>query len=54
MTQEPTEKEISPALEKLKITNDLEKIEENTKTSYSFKSKSLCTIDKIKEKKETP
>ena len=51
MTQEPTEKEISPALEKLNITNDLEKIEENTKTSYSFKSKSLCTIDKIKEKK---
>ena len=54
MSQEPTEKEITTALGKLTITNDLEKIEENTKTSSSFKPKRLCGIDRIKEKKERP
>ena len=48
MSQEPTEKEISTALEKLTITN------ENTETFSSFKPKILCTIDRIKEKKKRP
>ena len=48
------EKEISTALEKLTITNDLEKNGENTETSSSFKPKILCAIDRIKEKKKRP
>ena len=52
MSQEPTEKEISTALEKLTITNDLEKNRENTETFSSFKPKILCVIDRIKEKKK--
>ena len=52
MSQEPTEKEISTALEKLTITNDLEINLENTETSL-FNSKILRAIDQIKEKKET-
>ena len=54
MSQDPTEKEISTALEKLVITNDLKKIGENTKTSFLFKPKILRTIDWIKEKKKLP
>ena len=54
MSQEPTEKEISTALEKLTITNDLEKNRENTETFSSFKPKILCAIDRIKEKKKSP
>ena len=54
MSQEPTEKEISTALEKLTITNDLERNGENTEISTLFKPKSLYAIDRIKEKKETP
>ena len=54
MSQEPMEKEISTALEKLTITNDLEKNGENTETSSSFKPKILCAIDRIKEKKKRP
>ena len=54
MSQEPMEKEISTALEKLTITNDLEKNGENTETSSSFKPKILCAIDRIKEKKRRP
>ena len=54
MSQEPTEKEISTALEKLTITNDLERNGENTEISTLFKPKSLCAINRIKEKKETP
>ena len=50
MFQEPTEKEISSALEKLTITNDLEKNGENTEISTLFKPKILCAIDQIKEK----
>ena len=53
MSQEPTEKEISTALEKLTITNDLEKNGENTETSL-FKPKILRAIDRIKEKKKRP
>ena len=52
MSQEATEKEITTALGKLTITNDLEKIQENIKTSSSFKRKRLWGIDRIKEKKE--
>ena len=48
------EKKISTALEKLTITNDLEKNGENTETSSSFKPKILCAIDRIKEKKKRP
>ena len=48
------EKEISTALDKLTIINDLEKNGENTETSSSFKPKVLCAIDRIKKKKETP
>ena len=51
MPQEPTEKEISTALEKLTITNDFQKNGENTETSFLFKPKILCAIDQIKEKK---
>ena len=51
MSQEPTEKEISAALEKLTITNDLEK---TTEISSLFKPKILCAIDRIKEKKKRP
>ena len=54
MSQEPMEKKISTALEKLTITNDLEKNGENTETSSSFKPKILCAIDRIKEKKKRP
>ena len=54
MSQEPTEKEISTALEKLTITNDLEKNGGNTETSSLFKPKILCAIGRVKEKKETP
>ena len=52
MSQEPTEKEISTALEKRRLlTNDLEKNGENTEISSLFKAKILCAIDRIKEKK---
>ena len=51
MSEEPTEKEISTALKKLTITNDLEK---TTEISSLFKSKILCVIDQIKEKKKRP
>ena len=54
MSQEPTEKEISTALEKLTITNDLEKNGEHTETASLFKPKILCAIDPIKEKKKRP
>ena len=54
MYQEPTEEEISTALEKLTITNDLEKNGENTKASSLFKPKILCAIDRIKGKKKRP
>ena len=54
MSQEPMEKEISTALEKLAITNELEKNGENTETSSLFKPKILCAIDRIKEKKKRP
>ena len=54
MSQEPTEKEISTALEKLMITNDLEKNEKTTEISSLFKPKILCAIDRIKEKKKRP
>ena len=50
MSQEPTEKEISTALEKLTITNDLEKNGKNNEISSLFKPKILCTIDWIKDK----
>ena len=53
-SQEPKEKEISTALEKLTITNDLEKNRENTETFSSFKTKILCATDRIKEKKKRP
>ena len=51
MSQVPKEQEISTALEKLMITNVLEKNGENTDTSL-FKPKILCDIDRIKEKKK--
>ena len=51
MSQEPTEMEISTALEKLAITNDLEKNRENNETSYLFKTKTLCVTDR--KKRET-
>ena len=54
MSQEPTEKEISTALEKLTITNDLEKNGEHTETASLFKPKILCATDPIKEKKKRP
>ena len=54
MSQEPTEKEISTALEKLTIANDLEKNRKNTEKSSLFKPKILCAIDCIKEKKKRP
>ena len=41
MSQEPTKKEISTALEKLMIANNLEENGENTKVSL-FKPKILC------------
>ena len=53
MSQDPTEKEISTAREKLVITNYLEKTRESTKTSL-FKPMILRTIDWIKEKKKLP
>ena len=54
MSQKPTEKDISAALEKLMITNDLEKNRENNETFSSFKPKILCAIDRIKEEKKRP
>ena len=54
MSQEPPEKKISTALEKLWITNDLEKNGENTEISSLFKPRILCAIDLIKEKKKRP
>ena len=54
MSQEPTGREISTALEKLTINNDLEKNRENTETFSSFKPKILCAIDLMKEKKKRP
>ena len=53
MSQEPMEKEISTALEKLTIINDLEENGENTETSL-FEPKILCAIDRIKEEKKRP
>ena len=41
MSQEPTETEIGTALEKLTITNDLEKNRENTETSSLFNLKNF-------------
>ena len=52
MPQGPTEKEISTTLEKLTITNDLQKNGENTEISSLFKPNIPCTIDRIKEKKK--
>ena len=54
MFREPTEKQLSTALEKLRITKDLRKSGENTATSSLFKSKILCAIHLIKEKKKRP
>ena len=54
MSQEPTGKEISTALEKLTITNDLEKNGKTNETSSLFKTKILCAIHRIKEKKKRP
>ena len=54
MSQKSTEKDISTALEKFTINNDLEKNGENTETSFLFKPKILCAIDRVKRKKETP
>ena len=54
MSQKPTEKEISTTLEKLTITNDLEKNEKTMEISSLFKPKILCAIDRIKEKKKRP
>ena len=54
MSQEPTEKEISTALEKLTTTSDLEKNREENEIFSSFKPKILCAIDRIKEKKKRP
>ena len=48
------EKEISTALEKLTITNDLEKNGKTTEISSLFKPKILCAIDRIKGKKKCP
>ena len=45
---------ISTALEKLTITNDLEKNGKTTEISSLFKPKILCAIDRIKEKKKRP
>ena len=47
MSQEPTGKEISPALEKLTITNDLEKNGKTNEISSFFKPKILRAIDRI-------
>ena len=52
MPQEPKEKEIRTVLEKLTITNDLEKNRENTETFSSIKPKILCAIDRVKKKKK--
>ena len=54
MSQEPTEKEISTALEKLTITNDLEKNGKTTEIFSLFKPKILFAINRIKEKKKRP
>ena len=55
MSQEPTGKEISTALEKLTITNDLEKNGKTNEISSSFfQPKILRAIDRIKEKKKRP
>ena len=54
MSLGPAEKEISTALEKLTITNDLEKNGKTTEISSLFKPKILCAIDWIKEKKKRP
>ena len=54
MSQEPMEKEISTALEKLTITNDLEENRKTTEMSSLFKPKILYAIDQIKEKKKRP
>ena len=53
MSKEPREKESSNTIEKLPITNDLEKNGENTETPL-FKPKILCVIDRIKEKIKCP
>ena len=53
MSQEPTKKEISTALQKLMIAHNLEENGENTKVSL-FKPKILCAIDSVKEKKKHP
>ena len=45
---------ISTALEKLMITNDLEKNGKTTEISSLFKPKIFCAIDRIKEKKKHP
>ena len=45
---------ISTALEKLTITNDLEKNGKTTEISSLFKPKILYAIDRIKEKKKRP
>ena len=54
MSQEPMEREVSTALEKLTIINDLEKNGENTETSSLFKPNIFFAIDRIKEKKKRP
>ena len=54
MSQEPTGKEISTALEKLTITNDLEKNGKTNEISSFFQPKILRAIDRIKEKKKRP
>ena len=54
MSLESKKKEISTALEKLTITNDLKKNRANTEKSSIFKPKILCVIDRIKERKNAP
>ena len=54
MSQEPTEKEISTELEKLTITNDLEKNGRTAEIPSLFRPKILCAIDQIKEKMKRP
>ena len=54
MSQDPTEKEISTALEKFSITNHLEKNGKTTKISSLSKPKVSCAIDRINEKKKRP
>ena len=54
MSQDPTEKELSTALEKFSITNHLEKNGKTTKISSLSKPKVSCAIDRINEKKKRP